>query len=111
MLSLKNDKSLINNLPSTSELSFCLMISLLKKLIPSYNSVKHNKEWNYENFIGQELASLTIGIIGFGRLGRMMAKFCKNFELLVKPIYLLIKRPYGSQDHFEFPYAIARVFF
>lgn len=83
VLSLKNDKSLINNLPSTSELSFCLMISLLKKLIPSYNSVKHNKEWNYENFIGQELASLTIGIIGFGRLGRMMAKFCKNFGMKV----------------------------
>ena len=59
------------------------MISLLKKLIPSYNSVKHNKEWNYENFIGQELASLTIGIIGFGRLGRMMAKFCKNFGMKV----------------------------
>ena len=83
VLSLKNDKQLINNLPSTSELSFCLMISLLKKLIPSYNSVKYHKEWDYENFIGQELASLSIGIIGFGRLGSMMAKFCKNFGMKV----------------------------
>ena len=52
VLSLKNDKKLINNLPSTSELSFCLMISLLKNLIPSFNAVK-KKQWNYESFIGQ----------------------------------------------------------
>jgi lactate dehydrogenase-like 2-hydroxyacid dehydrogenase len=82
VLSLKNDKKLINKLPSTSELSFCLMISLLKNLIPSSNAVR-KKEWNYENFIGQELASLTVGIVGFGRLGKMMAKFCDSFGMRV----------------------------
>lgn len=82
VLSLKNDKKLINKLPSTSELSFCLMISLLKNLISSSNAVR-KKQWNYENFIGQELASLTVGIVGFGRLGKMMAKFCDSFGMRV----------------------------
>ena len=58
------------------------MISLFKNLISSSNAVK-KKKWNYENFIGQELASLTIGIIGFGRLGKMMAKFCDSFGMRV----------------------------
>ena len=57
------------------------MISLLKNLISSSNSEKYQKQWNYENFIGQELASLTIGIVGFGRLGKMMAKFCDSFGM------------------------------
>lgn len=83
VFSLKEDRKLINNLPSTSELSFALMISLLKKIVPSYNSVKNDKTWDYENFIGQELASLTIGIIGFGRLGKFMAKFCNSFGMRV----------------------------
>ena len=81
VMSLKNDKKLIYNLPSTSELAFCLMISLLKKLVPSHNSVKNKNNWNYEQFIGQELSSLTIGIIGFGRLGKFMAKFCHAFGM------------------------------
>ena len=81
--SLKNDKKLINKLPSTSELSFCLMIALLKNLITSHNSIKYKHQWNYENYIGQELSSLTVGIIGFGRLGKFMAKFCSAFGMNV----------------------------
>ena len=80
--SLKNDKKLIYNLPSTSELAFCLMISLLKKLVTSFDSVK-KYEWQYLNFIGQELASLKVGIIGFGRLGKFMAKYCNAFGMEV----------------------------
>ncbi len=59
------------------------MIALLKNLVPSNNSVRYRKEWNYENFIGQELSSLTIGIIGFGRLGKIMSKFCHAFGMKV----------------------------
>ena len=41
------------------------------------------KRWDYSSFIGQELASLTIGIIGLGRLGNFMAKFAKAFGMKV----------------------------
>ena len=44
------------------------MINLQRKIFQSFQSVK-NKKWDYTSFIGQELASLTIGIIGLGRLG------------------------------------------
>ena len=82
IFSLKNDKKLIKQLPSTSELAVGLMIDLLRNISKSFNSVK-NKKWDYSNFIGQELASLTIGIIGLGRLGRFMAKFAKVFGMKV----------------------------
>ena len=82
ILSLTKDFKLIKNLPSTSELSFGLMINLLRKIFQAFKSVK-NKKWDYTPFIGQELSSLTLGIIGFGRLGNFMAKYAKAFGMKV----------------------------
>ncbi len=82
VLSLKNDKKLIYQLPSTSELAFCLMIAMLKNLVSSYESVK-KKQWRYIDFMGQELASLRVGIIGYGRLGKFMSKYCNAFGMKV----------------------------
>ena len=74
----KNDLELINQLPSTSELAFGLMLSLLRK-IP--NCQKHVSEynWDYTQFMGRQVKDLKVGIIGYGRLGRMMHKYCKAF--------------------------------
>ena len=74
----KNDNELINQLPSTSELAFGLMLSLLRK-IP--HSQKHVSEynWDYTQFMGRQIKDLNIGIIGYGRLGKMMFNYCKAF--------------------------------
>ena len=82
ILSLTKDFTLIKKLPSTSELSFGLMINLQRKIFDAFQSVKKNK-WDYSSFIGQELASLTIGIIGLGRLGNFMARYAKAFGMKV----------------------------
>ena len=82
IMSLTKDFNLIKKLPSTSELSFGLMINLQRKIFESFQSVK-NKKWDYSPFIGQELASLTIGIIGLGRLGNFMARYAKAFGMKV----------------------------
>tara|TARA_B110000483_G_scaffold242632_1_gene329089 strand:- start:8680 stop:9660 length:981 start_codon:yes stop_codon:yes gene_type:complete len=88
--SLTKDFSLLKKLPSTSELSFGLMINLLKNINKSHLSVTSYK-WNYLPYIGRELSSLTIGIIGYGRLGKFMAKYCKSFGMKV-----LIYDPYKN---------------
>ena len=58
------------------------MINLQRNLIRAFQSVK-NKKWDYIPFIGQELSSLTIGIIGLGRLGSFMAKYAKAFGMKI----------------------------
>ena len=74
----KNDYELINNLPSTSELAFGLMLSLLRKIPHSQEHVsKYN--WDYTQFMGRQIKDLNIGIIGYGRLGKMMFNYCKAF--------------------------------
>ncbi len=95
VLSLTKDLRLIKKLPSTSELSFGLMINLQRNIFKSFQSVK-NKKWDYSPFIGQELASLTIGIIGLGRLGSLMAKYSKAFGLNV-----IYHDPFKSSKKFK----------
>lgn len=77
--SLTKDMELINDLPSTSELAFTLMSCLLRK-IPE--SLEHTKGygWDYLPYVGRQIKGLKVGIVGFGRLGKIMNKFCKAFE-------------------------------
>jgi D-3-phosphoglycerate dehydrogenase len=74
----KNDLELINQLPSTSELAFGLMLSLLRK-IPNCQKHVSGYNWDYTQFMGRQIKDLNIGIIGYGRLGKMMFNYCKAF--------------------------------
>ena len=74
--SLKEDYELINDLPSTSELAFGLMMSLLRNIPKSIHSVKDGN-WDYEPYVGHQIKGKTIGVIGYGRLGKIM---CKLFD-------------------------------
>lgn len=92
ILSLTKDFELIKNLPSTAELAFGLMLSLLRKIPQSFDSVKAG-EWDYEKFMGRQVDGMTAGIVGYGRLGYFMAKYCQAFGMRVlvcdplKPVY------------------------
>ena len=74
--SLKEDYELINDLPSTSELAFGLMMSLLRNIPKSFHSVKDGN-WDYAPYVGHQIKGKTIGVIGYGRLGKIM---CKLFD-------------------------------
>ena len=75
----KNDYELINQLPSTSELAFGLMVSLLRN-IPECNNHVLKYHWDYTQFMGRQIKDLKVGIIGYGRLGKMMEGYCKAFS-------------------------------
>lgn len=78
LYSLTKDFNLINELPSTSELAFGLMIDLLRKISESQEHVK-KFNWDYTKFMGRQIKDLNIGVIGFGRLGKLMYKYCEAF--------------------------------
>lgn len=77
--SLTNDYELINNLPSTSELAFGLMLDMLRHITISQRDVQMYK-WDYTKFIGRQVKDLKIGIIGYGRLGKLMYNYCEAFQ-------------------------------
>jgi len=90
--SLKNDRKLINELTSTAELAFLFALVSARKFIPAIQHVKEGG-WNYEPFIGRQFSALSIGVIGFGRLGKMFAQYCKAFGASV-----IVYDPYVEPD-------------
>ena len=58
---------------------FGLMMSLLRSIPQGSQHVK-SRRWDYTQFVGRQVKDLKIGIIGYGRLGKMMYNFCKAFE-------------------------------
>lgn len=88
IFSLTKELDIIEKISSTAEHAFSLMLSLIRNIPSSFNSVK-NGDWNYEPFIGRQLNYLTIGIIGYGRLGSKFYNYCKAFgsNVLVNDLY------------------------
>jgi lactate dehydrogenase-like 2-hydroxyacid dehydrogenase len=76
VLSLTKELEVISKISSTAEHALALLLSCVRNIKSSSLSVDEGS-WNYEPFIGRQLNQLTIGILGYGRLGKMMAKFCK----------------------------------
>jgi D-3-phosphoglycerate dehydrogenase len=79
ILSLTEERDVINRISSTAELAFSLTLASLRHVVKSYKAVLEG-EWNYEKYIGRQMNCLTIGSIGYGRLGSMYSKYCKAFD-------------------------------
>ena len=92
---LKDDMELLNQLPATAELSFTLMMNLLRKIPQATRSIARG-EWNYKNYVGNQLQGKTVGIVGLGRLGSMMARYCEAFGAKV-----IFYDPYVDADQYE----------
>ena len=81
ILSHKDDHGeLLKDLPSTAELSFALMAAILRQIPMAFDDVRRGN-WSYDSHMGHQLQGKTVGIIGHGRLGGMMAKYCKAFGM------------------------------
>jgi D-3-phosphoglycerate dehydrogenase / 2-oxoglutarate reductase len=77
--SLTTDYKLLEQLPSTAELAFGLMMSMLR-CIPQSDLDVRLGNWDYTKFIGRQIKDLNIGIVGYGRLGKMMKRYCDAFQ-------------------------------
>lgn len=95
ILSLKNETIFLNTITGTAELAFGLLLDLLKHISASYESVK-NYRWEREKFIGNNLGGKVLGVVGYGRLGKMMARYGLVFGMKV-----LVDDPNVSADDLE----------
>ena len=78
VISLKNERNFLKNVRATPEHTFGLTLSLIRHYKKAFLNQKNNK-WNKEFFIGSELYKNRIGIIGFGRVGKILSKYFHVF--------------------------------
>lgn len=84
ILSLKDEKfaKTLNEFTSTSEIFFWHLLSLVRNCEVASQSIRDGF-WDRNSFIGANLRGLTLGIIGFGRIGKQIADIGKMLGLNV----------------------------
>jgi len=70
------------NTISTAEHAMSMILALSRN-IPQASSSTKKGEWKRSKFMGVELYGKTLGIVGFGRIGREVAKRAFSFEMKV----------------------------
>jgi D-3-phosphoglycerate dehydrogenase len=70
------------NTISTAEHTFGLMLALARHIPQAHASMREGK-WDRKSFGGVELRGKTLGVVGFGRIGRAVAKRALAFEMTV----------------------------
>jgi D-3-phosphoglycerate dehydrogenase / 2-oxoglutarate reductase len=71
---------LLHATSSTAEETFALVLALVRNLPWAFDSLKAGR-WERARYGGHELAGKTIGLVGYGRLGRMVAGYARSFEM------------------------------
>ncbi|RLF49855.1 MAG: phosphoglycerate dehydrogenase [Thermoplasmata archaeon] len=80
---------------SVAELTMGLMIALARGITKADVSMKAGL-WEKKRLVGVELYEKTLGIVGFGRIGREVAKRAKSFGMRV-----IAYDPYAPNDLFS----------
>ena len=98
ILSLKGEESFRSTIPATAELTWGLLIALVRR-IPGASQDVLLGNWRRDLFRGIDLRGRTLGILGFGRLGRMVASYGVAFGMRVLATDI---RPALSSSSVEF---------
>ncbi|ODS33760.1 MAG: D-3-phosphoglycerate dehydrogenase (PGDH) [Candidatus Scalindua rubra] len=80
VLDIAKEYTLLDNFTATAEMTWCLILSLIRRLPWAFEAAK-NGFWARQHFAGHQLMGKTLGIMGYGRLGKMMAKIGKGFRM------------------------------
>ncbi len=68
------------NLLSATEHTFALMLALARNVAAADKDIKAG-EWNRKKWVGAEVQGKTLGVIGFGRIGRQVARRARAFDM------------------------------
>ena len=67
---------------AAAEQTMALLLALVRRIVPAAGSLAAGR-WDRGRFVGTELAGKTLGVIGFGRIGREVARRARAFDMPV----------------------------
>lgn len=79
LLSLLDDRGKLQDIRASSEFAWLLILACLRHLPEGYLQLKAKRPRDERLFRGNELFGKTVGIVGMGRIGRNIYRWCKAF--------------------------------
>ena len=83
MISLKGETAFLSGITATAELTVSLMLEALRRTGRAHRAVTDEGAWERDRFRGLQLSGRTLGIVGLGRLGAMVAGYGHAFRMTV----------------------------
>jgi D-3-phosphoglycerate dehydrogenase len=82
VLSLRGETDFLRSIPATAELTWGLLLALVRRIPAACNSVVSGA-WDRDAFRGHDLAGKTLAILGLGRIGEIVARYGLVFGMRV----------------------------
>lgn len=82
ILSLKDDTEFLSRVTATAELTWGLLLAVVRRLSGATEAARRG-EWARDRFRGRQLSGKTLGVLGYGRLGRIVARYGLAFGMRV----------------------------
>lgn len=82
VISLRGHTSFLSKIPSTAEETMGLMFGVVRRLPWAFEDVKAG-HWRRGAWKGHQFTGKTLGLIGCGRLGKLVAKYARAFGMRV----------------------------
>ncbi len=79
---MKNDRAYLDSITATAEMGLGLLLGVIRKIPWSFQAALSG-EWARDRFLGTQLSGKTMGILGYGRLGTIMASYAKALRMRV----------------------------
>jgi D-3-phosphoglycerate dehydrogenase len=81
---LKFAQDFLRTITPTAELTWALLLALTRNIVPAFRAALGGR-WNRRPFGAPAmLSSMSLGIVGHGRLGTMVARYGKAFGMVVR---------------------------
>jgi D-3-phosphoglycerate dehydrogenase len=83
IISLKGEFEFLSSIKSTAEHTWGLLLSLIRNIPSAIHSVVNQNKWDRNPFMSDELDGKNLGIIGYGRLGKIVSSYALAFGMNV----------------------------
>lgn len=92
VIHIKGNARVLKNVTSTAEETMALSLSLMRNIPWAFDSVKACR-WERRKYGGHEARDKRMGVIGFGRLGRHVARYARTFGM-----HVIARDPFVSRE-------------
>jgi D-3-phosphoglycerate dehydrogenase len=79
VISITEEYELLERFTATAELAWTLLLSCVRNMRPMVRRALAGEWEDLEALRGRQLSNMTLGVLGYGRLGKMTARFGRAF--------------------------------
>ncbi len=98
VLTLKELGGALEAVSSTAEHTLGLILAITRQTLGSALSVLQENKWDRDTFRGRQLSELSLGIVGFGRIGLMLSRYAKPLFRRVSAFDIDVTKLRGHRD-------------